>query len=388
VEAVEGQRDWSQVSNLEEELKQAAERGFEVILIVRSTPAWAQQIPGVFCGPVKEDKLPAFADFMGELVARYSAPPYNVKYYEFGNEPDVDSDLVSPDNIFGCWGDEDDPYYGGGYYAEMLKAVYPAVKGADPAAQVVVGGLLTFCDPVNPPEDASGNKADCKSSRFLEGILEAGGGDYFDHVSFHAYDYFAKDFGQYVNEYWHSTWNTTGPVLIAKTRYLRDLLSSYGYPEKGLLNSETAVVCTFSDAECQTPQFSSTKAYYAAETYAAAMAEGLLANIWYSFNGWRFSGWVDQNMNTFPVYEATKTSVQMLRDAQYQREITEFPGIKGYEFDRGGVRLWLVWSLDGQDHAIQLPSTPAAMYDVFGDPLPAQTGVIITIQPYYIEWAP
>ena len=51
----------------------------------------------------------------------------------------MDPKLVDPDSVFGCWGDNDDDYYGGGYYADMLKMVYPAVKSADPQAQVLIG---------------------------------------------------------------------------------------------------------------------------------------------------------------------------------------------------------------------------------------------------------
>jgi hypothetical protein len=39
--------------------------------------------------------------------------------------------------------------FGGEYYGNMLKIVYPAIKSADPQAQVLVGGLLLDCDPVN-----------------------------------------------------------------------------------------------------------------------------------------------------------------------------------------------------------------------------------------------
>ena len=67
---------------------------------------------------------------MAEAVERYSAPPYNVIYWEVGNEPDIDPSLVDGDEIYGCWGDKTDAYYGGGYYAEVLKQVYPAVKKA------------------------------------------------------------------------------------------------------------------------------------------------------------------------------------------------------------------------------------------------------------------
>ena len=63
--------------------------------------------------------LDAFAGFMRDLVARYSVPPYNIKYWEIWNEEDVDPSLVGPTSGFGCWGDATDPYYGGGGYAEF-----------------------------------------------------------------------------------------------------------------------------------------------------------------------------------------------------------------------------------------------------------------------------
>ena len=44
--------------------------------------------------------------------------------------------------MFGCWDDPEDAYYGGEYYAEMLKVVYPVIKEADPEAKVLFGGLL------------------------------------------------------------------------------------------------------------------------------------------------------------------------------------------------------------------------------------------------------
>ncbi|MFQ5615847.1 MAG: hypothetical protein ACE5GO_05235, partial [Anaerolineales bacterium] len=152
IEPTEGERDWDQLSLFEERIQAASAAGLQMIVIVRSTPAWAQARPGYYCGPVHPGKLATFGKFMHDLVSRYSQPPFNVRYWELGNEPDIDPRHVPPDNIFGCWGDENSPYYGGEYYAEMLKAVYPQVKAADPDTQVLVGGLLLDCDPNNPPE--------------------------------------------------------------------------------------------------------------------------------------------------------------------------------------------------------------------------------------------
>ncbi len=174
VEPQEGARNWSALSELEGNLIQAAQLNLKVILVVRSTPEWAQAIPGHFCGPIESSKLAAFGDFMNELVKRYSQPPYSVKFWEIGNEPDIDPELVSGDNPYGCWGDADDEFYGGGRYAGMLQSIYPRIKSADPQAQVLVGGLLLDCDPVHPPENR-----DCRPSNFIEGILKAGGGRLF-----------------------------------------------------------------------------------------------------------------------------------------------------------------------------------------------------------------
>jgi len=109
-----------------------------------------------------------------------------------------------------------DEYYGGGYYAEMLKAVYPAIKEADPQAQVLIGGLLLDCDPTHPPEGK-----DCKPSKFLEGILKNDGGDYFDIISFHGYPpYSGADIGGGLyNDVHHPYWESRGGVVLGKVDF-------------------------------------------------------------------------------------------------------------------------------------------------------------------------
>ena len=266
--------DWSQVD--EASLANAGSSGIQIIGIVLFTPGWAQKYPPSACGPVADEALDEFGQFMNALVSRYSQPPYNVHYWELGNEPDVDRTLVDPHSGFGCWGDSNDPFYGGGFYADMLKAVYPQIKAADPESQVLIGGLLLDCDPVNPPPQPSGGQKDCRPANFLEGILQNGGGDYFDGISYHSYDFYMNEFGKYANGNWHSSWDTSGPVLIPKTRFLRGVLESYGHTDKLLLNTELALVCgrDGSEPECQTEEYQLTKAYYLALSAATGLAEG------------------------------------------------------------------------------------------------------------------
>ena len=255
VEHAEGQRNWDAVADLDAELTLASQSGMQVVLVVRNAPTWAQAQRGVQCGPLLPEKLGAFADFLQAAVERYSQPPFNVTYWELWNEPDVSAEGFDPSMPFGCWGEYGDAYFGGAAYAAMLKQAYPKIKAANPDVQVLIGGLLLDCDPRNPPEfpAGSGQKKDCSPARYLEGILVNGGGDYFDGVSFHAYDVYLGELGKYSNPNWYSSWDTTGPVLIAKSNYLRSLLDRFGLSDKFLMNTEVALICGRDGREAAMP---------------------------------------------------------------------------------------------------------------------------------------
>jgi len=390
VEPAEGAREWGAVASLDREMESISMHGMQTILIVRGTPSWAQKLLGVHCSPMTPEKMEAFAAFMYDAVTRYSQPPYNVKYWELGNEPDVDPALVASDVPFGCWGDPQDAYYGGGYYAEMLKVVYPAIKSADPNAQVLVGGLLLLCDPDNPPDvkGQPGVRVDCSPAKFMEGILRNGGGDYFDGVSFHAYDYYFDVLGKYGNGGWRSSWKATGPVLIAKATYLHNLLTKYGYQGKYLMNTEVAILCgkTGDEAACWQDDWVNTKTYHLVEAYTAAATVGLRSNIWYCLVGWRGSGLVDTYRQPVPAYQALAFYNQILQRATPWGEITLYQGVKGFAFQRDGKLIWVLWSRDGLDHPIPLGSLPSAIYNVLGESLTPNLNYTITLSPIYIEW--
>ena len=240
VEPSPGVRDWSSLAGFEQMVMDMHARGMEVVAIIRETPSWAQAVPGIVCGPIKDQDIPAFANFVRDVVAKYSQGPYFIKHWEIENEPDVP--VNSQTGVFGCWGDPSDTqYYGGRYYAKVIKQVYPAVKAADPQSQVLLGGLLMDCDPVNPPL-VNGQTKDCTSSKYLEGVLVGGGGNYFDVVSFHAYDYYNHVPGSFGNiNFGASEANHT--TLTYKAAYLKSVLTKYGYGSKPLMNTEVALLC-------------------------------------------------------------------------------------------------------------------------------------------------
>jgi hypothetical protein len=241
VEPTKGERDWAAVANLEQAIIETSSSNIGTILIIRSTPMWAQKISGAYCGPILEEELASFGQFLYDAVARYSQPPYNVKYWELWNEPEAPYSASSPNSSYGCWGDPDDTFYGGGYYAHMLQAVYPQIKAADPEAQVLIGGLLLDCDPRPGSNYCAAWGHDERPPKFLEGILLNNGQNYFDGVSFHAYDYYyypTPELGRYSNVLWGSSWDTTGPVALAKVDYLNELLAQYNVSGKFLMNTD------------------------------------------------------------------------------------------------------------------------------------------------------
>jgi hypothetical protein len=385
VEQTKGTYNWSRshTQNLEGDLIRAAQNGFEVILIVRGTPGWAQKVAGYTCGPVKPENIPDFAAFMRKVVERYSNPPFNVKYYQFWNEPDVSYEFGFPPNYpFGCWGEINDPYFGGGYYGQVMKAIYPEMKAANAAAKLLIGGLLFICDP---------HSSACKelAPKFLEGILKEGVQDSFDGIAFHAYDHYQGELGQYGNMAWGSGWQNNGPVVVEKAEAIRKLLSAYGITGKELFNTEGALICgqTGTEPVCQTEDFELTKAYYIPQLYAMAIAEGLQGNIYYSVQGWRNSQLVDGNLDPLPGYHALRFSRAKLADAKFVSKITAYPNVNGYELERTSQRFWVVWSRSGGPQTITLPGTPLAIFDSLGKQIPV-TGSTLTVgvNTLYVEW--
>ncbi len=407
VEGTRGVYNWTTTDQRANQMKNASNEGLSLIVNVRGTPSWAQRYSGYYCGPMQSQYFDEFAEFMRQLITRYSYPPYNVKYWEIWNEPDIYyAGWSDPTSQYGCWGDASDSYYGGGYYADMLKVVYPAIKSANPNAQVLVGGLLMDCNP---------NKAgiSCKSTKFFEGIVRNGGGPYFDGVSYHAYDYYSyawgasyeDNLGTYQNNTkWSSQWNTTGPVFIEKASYLNSILSKYGVTGKYLLNTEDAINCSVCNGvpvppynEDPTPAFETTKAYYITQAYAGAINTGLKANLWYSLLGWAYynTELLNSNLTEREGFIAYRVASQKLAGVSNlgsitNADISSTTGIKGYKFSYRNRKIWVVWSLDGNDHAVTLLSgdTLAAITDALGAAQPLSTSITITIKPIYIEWTP
>ena len=387
---------WESVD--ENALLEASQRGLTVIAIIKYTPAWAQKIPGVACGPVAEDALDAFAEFVQALVKRYGVAPYDVEYWEIGNEPDVDPSLVPPDHPFGCWGDKNDEFYGGGYYAQMLKHVYPAIITENPDAKLLNGGLLLDCDPTN--DDA------CLPGKFFEGILANQGANYFDIVSFHTWPSY---YGTLFWEEHDYNWGKRGGIVLGKIDFLREIMGKYGV-DKPIIQTEGALGCPpglpldynplqvvlgFQGGKmpdynpfCNPP----VDAYYEAQAdyvvwlYVRNWAQGLLGTSWYTLEGpsWFNAGLFNLDKTPRPAYHALKFLTEELSSSDYVRVVPD-PNLRVYEFIASEKRIWVLWSPDEHEYPITIPGNTQNIYDKYGDTISPQGGQITVKSPIYIE---
>jgi len=343
-----GDIQWDLLTNFENELRALKAAGLTPEIVVGDSPRWATIRP-TSCGAIRSDKFDDFAQFMRALVARYSAPEFDVHHWELGNEPDVDPDLVPSDNGFGCWGDIDDPYYGGRHYGEMLKVVGPAIKAEDPSAQVWIGGLLL--DNPNTTDPWKG-----KPELFLQGILEAGAAPCFDIVAYHAYPTYINQRIDY--DKIAGPWTPWGGNVAGKARYLRQLMSPYGV-EKPVFLNETALMCPYYYGWCTPPDdsFYQIQANHVVHSSVRGISEEVMGFIWYTLDGpgWRYTGLLDGNANPKPVYNAYQRLNIELQNTRYVGPVDYGNGVEAHGFRRGLEYVHVLWTGEDQTFTITVP---------------------------------
>jgi len=336
------QWNWSALATFEQELQAAKTANLTPIVVVDDYPHWATLYNNA-CGALKTENFTDFATFMRELVTRYKQEPYNLVYWELGNEPDIDPQMVQVDNFFGCWGDIGDPYYGGKQYGEMLKVVTPAIKQADPQAKVMNGGFL-----LDRPDTTIIGRG--KPEKFLEGILEAGAGESFDILAYHAYPWYSGrpvdgDLGDF-------RWTALGGATVGKARFLRALMAQYKIDKPLFLNETSLLGMTY------TADFYEAQGDHVVRVLARGLAEGIQAFSWYTFNesGWAAAGLIDVNNVPRPAYFAYQ---QLIKQVAQAKEIplatTDYGSeVEAYRFKVNDRLVDLLWSRDSSSKSISL----------------------------------
>ncbi len=432
VEPVPGMRNWAALSAVEADFARLQAQGAAVVVVVRGTPTWAQQLPGTHCGPIRVEALNAFATFLHDLALRYSQPPYNIHYWEIWNEPDVDPALIPGFYPFGCWGNAADPSYGGRYYAEMLKRAYPAIKQANPQAQVIMGGLMLDCDstrelsnlylpllaqaenatttatitattplvaalpapPPAPPKNhliapEQGN-VPCVAGRFLEGVLQQGGGNAFDILAYHSYAFW--DEHQHDWEQNYPPWSHRGGALLGRLDFLRTTLQQYGVQKPILLN-EGSLLCRNSDPACFAGDFLDDQANYVVRFYTRAWANGLLGAAWYTLNDpdWNESGMMTASGESRPAYETLRFMANLLEGARYTGQLSSGT-LEGYAFRSGETDYHVYWTNDGSVVDVTVAGASWTSYHKSGKLLHARRapgdGIQVGFDPVFVEVHP
>ncbi len=322
-------------------LAQLSAREIQVILTFTGNPPWAAEYPG---GPLRDAvDLGEMVEFLGAAVAHYSVPPYNVKHWEFYNEPDNGEELYA-ERGWGYWG------YRAADYAAMLEAVYQPMKAVDPEAQIVLGGLAYdwFTTTGGP-----------FVREFLDGVLENNGGAFFDVMNFHYFPSF------------HTNWDPYGVDIIGKANYLRGKLASYDL-EKPFICTETGM---WSDAANNSSH--ELQSRYVPQVFVRSMAADLEFTIWFkliddSAFGTPKWGLLTPELGPKPSYRAYLTLARQLFPAEYVRTLppaeTGAEHIEAYEFlSSGGLsRIVVAWTNDGLGHTTALQGSELVMADKYG----------------------
>lgn len=159
-QAENGEVAWSHPDMV---INHAHAQGLTVIARIGLTPGWARP-PDTPLTYLDEESYDDFAAFAAEFATRYAG---KVEYLIVGNEPNLNYE----------WGyrvttAED--------YVNLLKAVYPAVKEANPDVNILAGALAPTLEP-------EGSQWGLNDLQYLQKMYEAGAANYFDGLAVHAY---------------------------------------------------------------------------------------------------------------------------------------------------------------------------------------------------------
>ena len=141
----------------------AAAQGLQIIARIGLTPDWArpEETPLTYLDETAYDDFAAFA---AAFAARYRG---KVGYLVVGNEPNLSYE----------WGYRQTTPAD---YVALLRAVYPAVKEANPDITVLGGALAPTIEPPGSPWGLN-------DLFYLQGMYDAGAAPYFDGLAVHTY---------------------------------------------------------------------------------------------------------------------------------------------------------------------------------------------------------
>lgn len=212
-----GTFDWAPLDQAVASLQKV---GLSGDLDIDQCPPWAALPSAKGSAWAQPASAAAFATWAGAVAARYGSK--GVKYFEIWNEP----------NMQGSWEPKPDP----AAYTADLKAAYSAIKGVDPSAIVLSGGLAP----------AANTSTTYNPLSFLEDMYTDGAKGSFDGVADHPYSYPATP-----NEF--ESWS--GWSLMSQTSpSLKSIMDENGDSEKKIWITEYGAPTVGADSVGETEQ--------------------------------------------------------------------------------------------------------------------------------------
>lgn len=308
--------------------------------------------------------MKAYLDFLRKAVERYDGDGVDdapgspvVEIWQIENEPDI------------FWKDSPQDY------ARLLMGSYKAVKDANPAAKVAIGGVGT-------PDGFDGRKEFyIRTLEALDAARAAPGDRYFDVFDLHWYP-FAYDYDHMIEP----------PEPLPEGRLfrlagyvddIRQTLARFGYPDTPIFMTETAQYSgTPSRTRMLPPEAADTSSAYHSESrqavflvklYLYAIAHGIQKVFWVTLTEWHAFG---GDLNG--VFDNVGLINNPLNDGQRHRKLSYYAykklaatlegsdwstvqtvldkdGTHVYKLMRNGKPVWVCWN-DGRERTtVDLP---------------------------------
>lgn len=276
----DGPREWGMSDSM---VGAIARQELKGIVSIYKWPAWAAESD---CGPMGEEGLERYEDFVRAAVERYDGDGHDdmpgsprIAHWEIGNEPDFapSAGAALGESSYGsCFGDDPEAY------ADVLVRSHAAIRAADPDATILFGGVAydRFADYPDLDPGAAAGPFRHDFVRNVLGALQAAHADepgypFFDMIGFHNYNDF------------RDKWDGPGgrsPEIVGKAQRFRQeqLLDPgrFDFTDMPLVSTEVGIASGPSDE--WTVRSEDYQAAYAGQVAVRALAAGLKAVIWYT----------------------------------------------------------------------------------------------------------
>jgi hypothetical protein len=236
-------------------------------------------------------------------------------------------------------------------YVEVLKVAYKAIKANQPQAKVVIGGLGSY-----------------DKNNYLEGILKAEGGKYFDILDFHIY----LDFPSF--------WRVI--KVEKRVTHFHELLKKYGLSKPIWATEMTTGQQGFGK---KVPQKDKERvlAELVVKRYVVLLSEGVEKAFWKYYDTPKVpGGLLDANLSPRLAYKAYGTMIQKIGGFSGVEDMSK-GDLKVFKFRFDKKEIFVVWAEQKQTADLGLGEINVT--DIFGKTIAVKGPFSADHIPMYVE---